>query len=85
MIEITHKIKDVLGMHARPAGQLVKQCGIFDCDIKIGTAANMVDAKRVMGVMSLVLKHGDELKMTFNGTDESHAAEALTVFLAKSL
>ena len=85
MTEIKYVITDELGIHARPAGLLVKKCGAFESAITIGTPAKMVDAKRIMGVMGLALKQGDELTMTFDGPDEMEAAEALKGFLKENL
>jgi phosphocarrier protein len=85
MVSIEYVITDELGIHARPAGQLVKAAGTFKCDIKIGTPEKLVDAKRVMGVMRLALKQGDTLTMTFDGDDEKEAASTLETFLKENL
>ena len=85
MTEIKYVITDELGIHARPAGMLVKQTEGFPCDIQIGSAQKMVNAKRIMGVMGLALKQGDELTMTFDGVDEERAAEAISAFLKNNL
>jgi len=85
MTEIRHIIADELGVHARPAAQLVKRCSAFNCDIMIGTSEKMVDAKRIMGVMGLGLGHGDEMTMTFDGPDADKAARDLTVFLKETI
>jgi len=85
LITITYIIADELGIHARPAGKLVKESASFPCDVKIGTPEKMVDAKRIMGVMGLALKQGDELTMTFSGEKEADAATALTKFLKENL
>jgi len=85
MIEVKHVIADELGIHARPAGQLVKACTNFECEIKVGTPQKMVSAKRIMGVMGLALKKGDELTMTFEGPDAEEASKELATFLQTSL
>ncbi|MCL1862892.1 MAG: HPr family phosphocarrier protein [Defluviitaleaceae bacterium] len=85
MAQIKYVITDGLGIHARPAGLLVKCCEDFSCDIKIGTPLKMVDARRIMGVMGLGLKKGDELTMTFEGADAKEASQALTEFLKTNL
>ena len=85
MKEIRHVIADKLGIHARPAAQLAKRCSVYESSIMIGTEAKMVDAKRIMGLMSLALKCGDELTMTFEGSDAEKAAADLTVFLKENL
>lgn len=85
MISITYTITDELGIHARPAGSLVKAAAAFPCAIKIGTPDKMVDAKRIMGVMALALKFGAELTMSFDGDREKEAAESLSAFLKENL
>jgi len=85
MTTIEYIITDELGIHARPAGQLVKKTNEFKCDIKLGTPEKLVDAKRVMGVMRLALKQGDKLTMTFEGEDEKEAASNLESFLKENL
>jgi phosphocarrier protein len=83
--EIKYIIQDEVGIHARPAGLLVKKCAEFPCDIRIGRPDKMVDAKRVIGVMSLGMKCGDELCLTFDGDDEEKAADEVAVFLREHL
>ena len=83
--EIRHIIADELGMHARPAAQLAKRCSVFKCSIKIGNKDNMVDAKRIMGIMSLALKCKEELIMTFDGPDANEAATEMAAFLKENL
>lgn len=85
MIAIKYVITDELGIHARPAGKLVKKAAEFPCSAKIGTPEKMVDAKRIMGVMGLALKQGDELSMVFEGERETEAASALEAFLRENL
>ena len=53
MKTVEYTIKDALGIHARPAGLLVKEAGKFASKIMIASPKKEVDAKRIMGVMSL--------------------------------
>jgi len=85
MVEITYVITDELGIHARPAGQLVREVKAFESNIQIGTPSKMVDAKRIMGVMALALKQNDTLTMTFDGADEKEASGATLSFLKANL
>lgn len=85
MKALKYRITDELGLHARPAGQLVKAMNKFQCSARIGTPAKMVDARRILGVMSLALKYGDELHMDFDGTDEAEACAAALQVLRESL
>jgi phosphocarrier protein len=85
MIEITYKLTDPLGLHARPAGQLAKMAAKFTSKIQIGTRDRMVDAKRIIGVMGLTLKQSAEITMTFEGVDETAAVAACKGFLEEKL
>lgn len=85
MKQITYKIKDEIGIHARPAGLLVKKASGFSSEIMIEKGEKSVDAKKIFGVMSLSAKRGDEIKLTINGADEEQAAEELSKFLAENL
>lgn len=84
MTEIKHLITDELGLHARPAGQLVKVAAGFKCDIKVATPNKTADAKRIMGVMQLGAKNGTEIVITCDGADEAAAAEAIKKFIVDS-
>ena len=85
MKEFKYVITDPLGLHARPAGQLAKVALGFSCDIKVGTPAKTVDAKRIMGVMQLGAKQGNELTILCEGADEDAAAAALQAFVTENL
>jgi phosphocarrier protein len=82
---ISYVLTDPLGLHARPAGQLVKTAAKFKSAIEIGIPGKMVNAKCIIGVMSLTLKAKDTLIMTFSGEDEEAASEACRVFLEEKL
>ena len=85
MKEITYKIKEEVGIHARPAGLLVKKASDFSSEITIVKGEKSVDAKKIFGVMSLGAKCGDEIKLTISGADEEQAAQELSKFLAENL
>ena len=84
MQEIKYRIDDDMGLHARPAGLLVKLAAKYKSDIQLGTPAKMVNAKRIIGVMALTLKQGNEMTMTFNGEDEEEAVSAVKAFLEEN-
>ena len=85
MTEFKYVITDELGIHARPAGMLVKEAKKFASAIKLATAAKTVDAKGIMGVMSLGAKKGDEVTVKADGADEADAAAALEAFFKANL
>ena len=51
MKEIKHVIADPMGLHARPAGLLVKEAAKNACNVTVAVNGTSVDAKRIMGVM----------------------------------
>lgn len=85
MKEFTYKITDPEGIHARPAGVLVKQAAGYSCAVKIIKDGKEADAKRILGVMSLGVKNGMEIKVTCDGDDEDKAIAELETFFKENL
>ena len=85
MKEFKYVIKDELGIHARPAGELVKAAAAFPCTVKIEKDGREVVAKRIMGVMSLGVKCGMEITLKTEGEKEEEAIAALSKFLEENL
>lgn len=78
-------ITDPLGLHARPAGMLVKAAAGYSSTVTITAPTGKADAKRIMAVMRLAAKQGMELTVTCNGADEEAAAAGLQEFLKANL
>ena len=85
MKEFVYTITDPEGIHARPAGVLVKEAAKYPCNVTIAKDGREVDAKRIMGVMSLGIKCGQEITMKTDGDEEEAAADALLAFLKENL
>ena len=85
MKEFKHVIADPLGMHARPAGMLVKAAAPFASTITITAPTGTADAKRLMALMRLAAKQGMELTVKVEGADEEKAAAELQAFLSANL
>ena len=85
MKEFVYTITDPEGIHARPAGVLVKEAAKYPCNVTIAKDGREVDAKRIMGVMSLGVKCGQEITMKPDGDEEEAAADALLAFLKENL
>ena len=85
MKEFKHIINDPMGLHARPAGMMVKACAGYASTITINAPTGKADAKRLMGIMRLAAKQGMELTITVDGADEETAAAELQAFLAANL
>ena len=62
MKEFTYTIKDEQGIHARPAGELVKAAAAYPCKVTISKDGKEVDAKRILGVMGLGVKCGETVR-----------------------
>ena len=78
-------ITDELGIHARPAGLLVKLAGGYQSDISIIKDGKSANAKRIMALMSLSATKGTEITIQVEGPDEDEAAKAVEDFLKANL
>ena len=67
MQEIKYTITDEMGIHARPAGLFVKEAATFPCSVTIEKDGREVDAKRILGVMGLGVKCGQEITLRCDG------------------
>ena len=85
MREFQYVITDPEGIHARPAGLLVKAAKEYASDIKISKNGKAMSCKAIFGVMGLGAKKGDEVILTFEGTDEDKAFEAISKFMQENL
>ena len=85
MKEFKHVITDPMGMHARPAGMLVKAVAPYASKVTVTAPTGTADAKRLMALMRLAAKQGHELTVTVEGADEEKAAAELQAFFAANL
>lgn len=85
MKEFNYVIKDAEGIHARPAGLFVKAAAAFPCSVSIEKDGKSVDAKRILGVMGLGVKCGQEIILRTDGEQEEEAIEKLSAFLEENL
>jgi phosphocarrier protein len=85
MKQFTFTIKDELGIHARPAGSLVKEAKNYSSKITINKADKEVDATKLMMLMSLGIKCGDAVTVKVEGEDEETAFTAIQKFFEENL
>lgn len=85
MKEFKHIISDPEGIHARPAGLLVKKAVEFKSLITIELDGKSADAKRIFSLMSLGAKKNMELTVRIEGEDEEKAADEIKTFLQDNL
>ncbi len=77
MVELEITILNKLGLHARPAAQLVQRASGFKSEIKLKRHNLEVNAKSIMGVMMLAAELGSKITIIAEGPDEKEAAEAV--------
>ena len=82
MIQKSIQIKLETGLEARPVAMLVQVASQFDSKVYINSGDKKVNAKSIMGMMSLGLDNGEELEIMADGKDEKAAADALEQFLS---
>lgn len=77
MLEFNYVIKDESGIHARPAGVLVKEVQKFESDIKLTRGEKTVDLKKLFALMGMAIKKGDSISIKIDGADEEKALEKI--------
>lgn len=86
MKQFEYTIHDPLGIHARPAGMLVKEAKAFaDTVVTITKNGTTVKATQLMKLMSLGVKKGDVVTVAAEGADEDAAIIAISNFYQNNL
>ena len=85
MQSFTYVIKDELGIHARPAGLLVKEAKQYNSTIILACGDKKAAAKGLMGVMGMAVKQGNEVTVSAEGDDEAAAIAAMKTFFENNL
>lgn len=85
MKEFSYVITDREGIHARPAGLLVKEANRFQCSLTIKKDDKSGDLKRIFAVMGLAAKKDETITITADGADEDAAIQAIEACLKANL
>ena len=85
MKEFTYTVRDRVGIHARPAGMLVKLVKEYSSDVYIEKGDKRIKADRLIAVMNMGIKQGDTVTVAIEGVDEEEAYKALYSFFEKNL
>ena len=85
MKSFKYVITDVGGIHARPAGILVKEAKATGAKVTLEANVKTVDATKLMAIMGMGVKKGTEVTVTVEGADEDAAAEKLEAFFKANL
>lgn len=78
----TIRIQLESGLEARPVALMVQEASKYDSRIYVEAEGKKVNAKSIMGMMTLGLDNGEELVVTADGEDENLAVENLERFLS---
>lgn len=81
MIKKPIKIELVNGLEARPVAMLVQLASQFESEIHIESGKRKVNAKSIMGMMTLGLGNGESVVVCANGEDEEKAVERIEQYL----
>ncbi len=86
MKEFKFTVTDPVGIHARPAGILVKEIKKFSSKVMIANKdGKEADGAKLLALMGLGIKQGDEISVKVTGDDEDTCAAAVEAFLKENL
>ncbi|MBY0757873.1 MULTISPECIES: HPr family phosphocarrier protein [Sellimonas] len=77
MKQFHYIITDKAGIHARPAGVLVKKAKNFESSIEVRKDVRKADAKKLLELMGLGIRFNDEIIVEVSGTDEEAACDEI--------
>ena len=85
MRSFVYVIRDRAGIHARPAGIVVKEAKKHSSEITVSLGEKRADAKSLTGLMSMGIRFGDEIRVEVSGGDEEAAYAAMEAVLKEHL
>lgn len=85
MVNFDYTIKDELGIHVRPAGQLAQICKPKLSKCLISLDGKEAEITKLFAVMALAVKCGDTITIKVDGADEEQTAEEIKAFLEENL
>lgn len=85
MKNFSYIIKDEIGIHARPAGLLVKEAKKYASKVVIRANGKSAEATRLMAIMGMGVKCGQTVEVEITGDDEETAFEGMKAFFEENL
>ena len=85
MVTRTVTIKNAQGLHARPATFFVQKANAFKCSIWVEKGDRRVNAKSLLGILSMAVTKGMEITLLAEGQDAAAALDALAELLENGL
>jgi catabolite repression HPr-like protein len=76
-------VKLKTGLHARPAALFVQEANKFSSEVFVEKDEKKVNAKSIMGIMSLAISTGTEVIISAEGSDAEQAVIALAALVSK--
>ena len=80
-----HIIKDPIGIHARPAGELSKLVSELNCEVTVKNGEKTASGRSVIELMMLDASQGSKLEVTVSGANAAAAAKNLRQFMEEKL
>ena len=77
MVEKLLTVKNRAGIHARPAAIIAQTANKFECEVMLARDDTTVNAKSIMGVITMAAGYNTVLSLRTEGTDEKEAADAI--------
>ncbi|MBO4996602.1 MAG: HPr family phosphocarrier protein [Lachnospira sp.] len=81
MKNFDYTITDEVGIHARPAGLLVKEAKKYESKIVVKMGEKAAEATKLMALMGMGVKKGDTVTVEVDGADEDAAVDGIKAFL----
>ena len=85
MKSFEYTITDPVGIHARPAGVLVKEIKKYTSTVTVKKGDKAVNALKLMALMGMGIKQGDTVTVEVEGADEATAAAEIEAFFKANL
>jgi phosphocarrier protein len=85
MKSFEYVIKDSVGIHARPAGNLVKEAKKYQSKVTVTKDGKSAEATKLMALMGLGVKCGNTVTVQVDGADEEAAYAGMQTFFAENL
>lgn len=85
MKNFSYVVRDEVGIHARPAGLLVKEAKKYESKITLSKDGKSADANKLIAVMSLGVKCGQTVEIEITGADEENAYQGMKKFFEETL
>ena len=84
MVRSNVTVKMSGGLETRPIAMLVQLASQFQSKVHLESGEKSVNAKSIMGMMTLGIDNGDDVTVTADGPDEAEAVEKLSSYLSQN-